>query len=69
MNRHDGDVTLLKGDENGKAKITRVDKYITLYGNRSPYGRMADMHFPKGCAYPDGWESQLNDLGNLIGDS
>jgi len=30
---------------------------------------MADMHFPKACAYPGGWESELNTLGNLIGDS
>ena len=30
---------------------------------------MADMHFPKACAYPGGWESDHNTLGNLIGDS
>lgn len=30
---------------------------------------MADLHFPKACAYPGGWESELNTLGNLIGDS
>ena len=47
--RHMGDITLLKGDKDGRAEFVRYDKLITLYGEYGIYGRMCDMHFPKSC--------------------
>ena len=63
--RHFGDISNLHADENGNAVMTRTDQYVTLYGNFAAYGRMADLHFPKSCAYPMGWNDELNTLGNL----
>jgi len=69
MDRHFGDISLLLADENGKSEMTRTDQYITLYGNYAAQGRMADLHFPKSCAYPLGWDDPLNTLGNVpVGD-
>ena len=58
LNRHMGDITLLKGDKYGRADEVRYDKLIDLYGDYSIYGRMCDVHFPKSCDYEDGWNSK-----------
>jgi hypothetical protein len=40
--------------------MTRTDKFLTLYGPNSVYGRMSDLHLPKSCVDFD-WD----ELGNV----
>ena len=66
LNRHMGDITLLQGDKNGRADVTRYDKLITLYGRNAIYGRMCDLHFPKSCFYDAGFHSKENPYPNQM---
>ena len=65
--RHTGDITLLRADKDGNAEFKRYDEYISLFGNHSIIGRMGDLHFPKSCYYPGGWDGELNPYKDNVG--
>ena len=46
--RHMGDLTSIKADEEGKYKGTMKDAQINLFGQWSIFGRMCDIHLPNG---------------------
>jgi len=66
---HAGDITLLRGDENGNAYMKKLNPRISLYGNHAVFGRMGDIHFAKSCYYPGGWDGKFNDFKDNVGEN
>jgi len=49
--RHYGDITNVRADEDGNYSKATYDSKINLFGRWSIFGRMCDLHMPKGTLY------------------
>jgi len=55
--RHYGDITNVKADKYGRYQAVKIDNKINLFGRWSIFGKMCDVHLPKG----EEEEDRLND--------